>query len=275
MDPQIAVLELTKRVERLERANRWWSRAAMAAGLTVMALLGIAQAPSPTAMKTVRASRFVLVNHVGDEVAEFGLVDYLPALSFLDGARHPFTQLTASQIVFSTATETEIGRVKLGVEGLSIVGRKTLGTQDVPRVLLDTTFGPSLRMRGDSPTVELTDVNNHAVRLNTLPSVELSDNVGKSKAVLGRILRPYPQSGDVHLISDTGVGSLSLIDEKGAPRLQLAGGTHPNLLIFDEQGGYRMQVGRTLPFISEAPDRPYTATILDESRGVRWQAPAR
>jgi hypothetical protein len=266
-------LELSRRIEKLERANRWWRRAALASALTVIALLTIAQAPSPTATKSIRATQFVLVNDVGDEVAEFGLVDHLPALSFLDGAKRPMAQLTASNLSFGMSTDTEFGRIKLGADGLSIVGRKVEGTRQAPRFLLDITSGPHLTLLGDSPTLKVTDVT-HAVRLNALPSVELSDGVNKPKTILGRFLRFEDSKGDVQHVDDTGVDSLSLLDEKGTFRLRLLGGTYPNLLIFDEQGRCRTAMGKTLPFASGTVSHPYAAMILDGPDAVRWQAPA-
>jgi hypothetical protein len=272
MDTHSVVLELSRRIERLERANRWWRRAAVASVLTLIALLTIAQAPSPTAVKTIRASGFVLVNDVGNDVAEFGLVDHSPALSFLDGAKHPYSQLTATQLLLGTAAETEIGRVKLSVDGLSIVRRRRGGTRE-PRVLLDTTSGPSLTMLGDRSTVELTDLTN-AVRLTTAgPKVEVSNR--KEKAVLGQLLGPESGRGDAHFISSTPVGSLSLLDETGTPRFQVSGGAHPYLLVMDEQGRHRIAIGKTLPFPPESQDSPYTAMIFDESRSVQWRAPGK
>jgi hypothetical protein len=274
MDTYSAVCELSKRIEKLERGNRWWRRAALASALTLIALLTIAQAPSPTAVKILRASRFVLVNDVGNDVAELGLVDHLPALSFLDGTKHPMTQLTASNLSFGMTTDSEFGRINLGANGLSIVGRKKEGTRQVPRFLLDITSGPNLTMLGDNPTVDVTDVT-HALRLNALPSVELSDGGNKPKTILGRFLRYGPTGGDVQQITDTGVGSLSLLDEKGTTRLQVVGGAYPNFLVFDEQGRYRAVIGRTLPPPPEPADSPYSATILDDSQGVVWRVPAK
>jgi hypothetical protein len=227
----------------------------------------------------------VLVNHVGDEVASFGLVDHLPALSFLDGTGQPMTQLTATSLEIRSY-DPAYGRAKLGVDGLSITGKQRQGVQETPAVLISTESGPSLRMAGDTPSMELTNLQQRIVlrsggggvpitawRGAGSPSIELSDHRTKSKVVLGRMLSTSGASGDVQQIEDTGIGAISLLDDAGTPRLQLLGGSYPTLAVLDDAGHFRALFGRTLPFDSYSSEPPYTATVRGAAGAMEWQAP--
>ena len=125
----------------MRHSRRWSRRLILVTGLGVIAFLTIAQAPAPTAT-TIKGSRFVLVNQAGDEVAEFGLVDSSPALSFLDGLKHPFTQLTASKLVIGTPPDNAMGRVQISTEGLWIEGMKREGMRQASQVVFATDSGP-------------------------------------------------------------------------------------------------------------------------------------
>jgi len=280
--------QLCVRIERLERAYRRWRLVSVVAGITLIGIGAIAHAQSQqTGPPIIKAAGFVLVNPAGQELAEFGFEDSLPALSFFDGMRHPMTKLSGLSLEIGTVPQNELGRVNLSIDGLSITGRKRQGVQEVPRLLISTESGPGLYMTGDTPTVELTDrIQRIALRAGggrvpvtawrgaASPSIELSDVRKKNGIVLGRVLSTSGAHGDVQMIEDSGIG-LSLFDDAGMPRLQLLGGSYPNLAILDEAGSFRALFGRTLPFNSETPRDPYTATVLDGARTVEWQAPQR
>ena len=90
--------DLIQRVERLERAGRWWKRLAslMLVGLGIFALLGATskKAKSPT---EVRAQRVVLVDQAEQERAELTMLpDNQPSLRLTDDAGKPRLTLALS-----------------------------------------------------------------------------------------------------------------------------------------------------------------------------------
>src|SRR5262245_15532475 len=95
---------LLGRIERLERAYGRWRLAALVAGLGIIGTAAIAAAQTQqTALPTLKASGFVLVDHEGRELAELGFADGMPALSFFDGVRHPLTKLNSLSLEIGTA----------------------------------------------------------------------------------------------------------------------------------------------------------------------------
>src|SRR5258706_5931989 len=87
--------QLCERIERLERAYRRWRLVSLVAVLALVGIGAIAHAQSQqTGSPIIKAAGFVLVNPAGQELAEFGFEDGLPALSFFDGVRHSMTKLS-------------------------------------------------------------------------------------------------------------------------------------------------------------------------------------
>ena len=97
---------LTQRVDRLERASRWWKRLASVTlvGLGISVLLGATARKTAKIPTGLRAQRIVLVDKAEKGRAELMLIsEHQPGLVLLDDAGKPRLLLTLSKYGEPTA----------------------------------------------------------------------------------------------------------------------------------------------------------------------------
>lgn len=155
-------MDLTRRIDRLERENRRLKRAAALVGVGLVALLAMGQAARP---RTVEAERFVLKDKQGKVRAVLGEgPDDEVGLIVYDAKQRP------SALV--AVREGDFPVVEL---------RDPAG---VPKVTLDLPTG--LAVNGSGPRVTV------GVNLGTEPTVQLVDKDGWTRASLSLATGPSP-----------------------------------------------------------------------------------
>jgi hypothetical protein len=124
---------LTGRVERLERAARWWKHLAsfMLALLGIAVLLGAKAGKKPAIPEELRAQRVVLVDKANKGRAALEMVsDNQPGLVLLDDAGRPRLTLSLTQYGEPTLSFADAGGTRRIVLGLDLYGTVLRFTDD-------------------------------------------------------------------------------------------------------------------------------------------------
>jgi hypothetical protein len=130
-EPSLKVL--TGRVERLERATRWWKCLAsvILALLGIAVLLGAKTSKKPAIPAELRAQRVVLVDKANKERAALAVVsDNQPGLILLDGTGKPRLSLALTQYGEPTLSFTDAGGTRRIILGLDLYGTILRFTDD-------------------------------------------------------------------------------------------------------------------------------------------------
>jgi hypothetical protein len=124
---------LTGRVERRERATRWWKCLAslILTLLGIAVLLGAKAGKKPAIPAVLRAQRVVLVDKTDKERAALAVVsDNQPGLVLLDDTGKPRLTLSLSQYVEPTLRFADAGGTRRIVLGLDLYGTVLRFTDD-------------------------------------------------------------------------------------------------------------------------------------------------
>jgi hypothetical protein len=124
---------LTGRVERRERATRWWKCLAsfILALLGIAVLLGAKAGKKPAIPAELRAQRVVLVDKADKERAALAVVsDNQPGLVLLDDTGKPRLTLSLSQYGEPTLSFADAGGTRRIVLGLDLYGTVLRFTDD-------------------------------------------------------------------------------------------------------------------------------------------------
>jgi hypothetical protein len=142
-DPEVktAIEALSRRVERLEHANRrWWRLAGGALALLgIVVLLGAAASKKTKSPAEVRAQRLVLVDKADKERAELRVMsDDQPGLVLADDVGKPRLMLTLSKYGEPTLSFADAGGTRRLVLSLDLYGTMLRLTDDAgnPRAAL-------------------------------------------------------------------------------------------------------------------------------------------
>jgi hypothetical protein len=132
---------LTQRVDRLERASRWWKRLASVTlvGLGIIVLLAATASKTVKSPTELRGQRIVLVDKAEQERAELTLLsDNQPGLMLTDGAGKPRLILALSKYGEPVLSFADAGGTRRMVLSLDLYGTLLRFTDDAgnPRAAL-------------------------------------------------------------------------------------------------------------------------------------------
>jgi len=184
---------LTKRLDRMERENRWWR---VAGGAVLAVLVATAASPAPKVADKILAREFILADDTGVARARLGLTFGKPELAFDDDPR---------ALVAQSGTPIE-PRMSLSDDMLAFAGKnRTL------RLKLGV-----YRQIDDLPVLVLHDERGRArIDLSVFqggPSLIIQDDNRRARAILGYV-------GAEHLARGVGEhrpsSSLVLLDDEG------------------------------------------------------------
>jgi hypothetical protein len=116
---------LTQRVDRVERASRWWKRltSLTLVGLGIIVLLGATASKTAKSLTELRAQRIVLVDKADKGRAELMLMsEHLPGLVLLDDAGKPRLMLALSKYGEPTLSFADAAGTRRIVLSLDLYG---------------------------------------------------------------------------------------------------------------------------------------------------------
>ncbi len=250
------------RLERVERANRRWSRLGllMLAGSAAALLMGQAV----PGRRDLEAQSFVLLDSTGHAQARLAMVAGGPALQLFDASGQGRAGLSVRQD----------GTAVLSLSDGSGKGGATLvagATQDTALLLRDPAgqVRATLGIDGQGVALALTDRKGISrvgidVPEADAPRLVLQDEAGMARASLAT--------------DKTGAATLRLLDPTGRPRAGLTSpGLGPTLTLYDPDGAPRALLGPVElrdPRRATVVRRPASSVILfDQDGKVLWQAP--
>ena len=132
---------ITQRVDRLERASRWWKRLASVTlvGLGIIVLLGATASKKAKSPTELRAQRVVLVDKAEQSRAELTMLpDNQPGLMLTDEAGKPRLMLALSKYGEPVLSFADAGGTRRIVLSLDLYGAMLRFADDVgsPRAAL-------------------------------------------------------------------------------------------------------------------------------------------